>query len=46
MIKTRLKPARKAGKRMAFGKEVKVKAKPVRTIVVASAAVAMNAQFK
>merc|ERR1711976_48179 len=35
MIKTRHKPARKAGKRMAFGKEVKVKAKPARTIVKA-----------
>merc|ERR1711981_1065675 len=33
MIKTRHKPARKAGKRMAFGKEVKVKAKPACTVV-------------
>merc|ERR1719408_442979 len=32
MIKTRHKPATKAGKRMAFGKEVKVKAKPARTV--------------
>merc|ERR1712050_803264 len=34
-IKTRVKPATKAGTRMAFGKEVKVKAKPARTIVKA-----------
>merc|ERR1712178_334120 len=33
MIKTRVKPATKAGKRMAFGKEFIVKAKPARTIV-------------
>jgi len=33
MIKTRHKPARKAGKRMAFGKEVKVKAKAAHTVV-------------
>merc|ERR1719191_1862079 len=33
MIKTRVKPATKAGKRMAFGKEFVVKAKPARTIV-------------
>ena len=35
MIKTRHKPATKAGKIMAFGKEVKRKAKPARTIVKA-----------
>merc|ERR1719248_469513 len=35
MIKTRHKPATKAGKRVAFGKEIKVKAKPARTIVKA-----------
>merc|ERR1719262_376305 len=35
MIKTRHKPATKAGKRMAFGQEIKVKAKPARTIVKA-----------
>merc|ERR1711981_725283 len=35
MVKTRHKAAQKAGKRMAFGKEVKVKAKPARTIVKA-----------
>merc|ERR1712098_147029 len=33
MIKLRKKPATKAGKRMAFGKEVFVKAKPARTLV-------------
>merc|ERR1712228_870355 len=35
MIKTRVKPARKAGKRMAFGKEVHVKAQPAKTVVKA-----------
>merc|ERR1712048_474230 len=35
MIKTRLKPARKAGKKMAFGKEVMVKAQPAKTVVKA-----------
>merc|ERR1719267_362410 len=34
-IKTRTKPATKAGVRMAFGQEIKVKAKPARTIVKA-----------
>merc|ERR1711904_180757 len=34
-IKTRQKPATKAGKRMIFGKEVVVKAKPAKTIVKA-----------
>merc|ERR1719156_409934 len=33
MIKTRHKPATKAGKRMAFGKEVRVKAKAACTVV-------------
>merc|ERR1719230_728691 len=33
MVKTRHKKATKAGKRMAFGKEVRVKAKPARTVV-------------
>merc|ERR1719305_1671515 len=33
MIKTRHKPARKAGKRMAFGVEVKVKAQAACTVV-------------
>merc|ERR1712170_183727 len=35
MIKTRAKPATKAGKREVFGKVVMVKAKPARTIVKA-----------
>merc|ERR1719148_569490 len=35
MTKTRVKPARKAGKRMAFGKEVMVKAQPAKTVVKA-----------
>merc|ERR1711861_854 len=33
MIKLKKKPATKAGKRMAFGKEVFVKAKPAKTLV-------------
>merc|ERR1712178_576466 len=33
MVKTRYKPATKAGKRVCFGKEMKVKAKPARTVV-------------
>merc|ERR1711879_66368 len=33
MIKTRFKPATKAGKKIAFGKDMVVKAKPARTIV-------------
>merc|ERR1712151_1289061 len=35
MIKTRKKPATKAGKRMIFGEEKVVKAKPARTVVKA-----------
>merc|ERR1719447_1976677 len=35
MIKTRVKPATKAGKREIFGKVVMVKAKPAKTIVKA-----------
>merc|ERR1711948_47708 len=35
MIKTRLKPATKAGKKEIFGKMVMVKAKPAKTIVKA-----------
>merc|ERR1711934_665688 len=35
MIKTRMKPARKAGTRLAFGKMVKVKAAPAKKIVKA-----------
>merc|ERR1711871_275807 len=35
MIKTRMKPARKAGTREAFGKTIKVKAAPAKKIVKA-----------
>merc|ERR1711959_439513 len=42
MVKTRHKPATKAGKRMAFGKEVKVKAKPARIVVKAFAPKALK----
>merc|ERR1711933_515501 len=35
MVKTRLKPATKAGKREVFGKVVMVKARPARTVVKA-----------
>merc|ERR1719487_1345309 len=35
MVKTRVKPATKAGEREVFGKVVMVKAKPARTIVKA-----------
>merc|ERR1712084_194660 len=35
MVKTRVKPATKAGQREVFGKTVMVKAKPARTIVKA-----------
>ena len=35
MIKTRKKPATKAGMRQMFGKEVKVAAKPAKTVVKA-----------
>merc|ERR1712188_216229 len=41
-IKTRVKPATKAGTRMMFGKEVKVKAQPARTVVKAFAAAALK----
>merc|ERR1711869_155741 len=34
-VKTRVKPATKAGKRVMFGKEVVVKAKPAKTVVKA-----------
>merc|ERR1719262_1342211 len=46
MIKTRHKPATKAGKRIAFGQEIKVKAKPARTIVKAFPVAALKQQFK
>ena len=44
-IKLRKKPATKAGKRMAFGKEVFVKAKPARTIVKSFTVKALKDQF-
>merc|ERR1719408_1088497 len=37
MIKLRLKPARKAGTKMAFGKQIKVKAAPAKKVVKAFA---------
>merc|ERR1719502_1282441 len=42
MIKTRRKPATKAGKRLMFGKEVKVAAKPAKTVVKAFAVSALK----
>jgi len=44
-IKTRTKPATKAGVRNVFGKEVKVKAKPARTIVKGYAVSALKKQI-
>merc|ERR1712061_645543 len=41
-LKTRVKPATKAGKREVFGKVVMVKAKPARTIVKAFPAAALK----
>merc|ERR1719432_96187 len=45
MIKTRVKPATKAGVRNIFGKEVKVAAKPAKTIVKAYAVAALKKQI-
>merc|ERR1712156_615890 len=42
-IKTRLKPATKAGKREMFGKVTIVKAKPAKTVVKASPVAALKA---
>merc|ERR1711959_817066 len=42
MVKTRLKPATKAGKREVFGKVMMVKAKPARTVVKAFAVSALK----
>jgi len=44
-IKTRTKPATKAGVRMMFGVEHKVKAKPARTVVKAFPAAALKSQI-
>merc|ERR1712224_975317 len=43
MVKTKKKAATKAGKRVMFGKEVKVKAKPAKTVVKAFAVAALKA---
>merc|ERR1711959_573947 len=43
-IKTRVKPATKAGVRNIFGKDVKVKAKPAKTVVKAFAVSALKDQ--
>merc|ERR1712060_394015 len=45
MIKPRKKPATKAGKKMIFGREVLVKAKPAKTVVKAFAAKAIKDEF-
>merc|ERR1712232_394160 len=45
MIKTRLKPATKAGKREVFGRVVMVKAKPARTVVKAFPVSALEKAF-
>merc|ERR1712157_611779 len=45
MIKTRVKPATKAGKREIFGKLTLVKAKPARTVVKAFPVSALKKQF-
>merc|ERR1712003_57474 len=42
MVKTRVKPATKAGKREMFGKVVVVKAKPAKTIVKAFCVAALK----
>merc|ERR1711967_114873 len=44
-IKTRTKPATKAGVRNIFGKDVKVKAKPARTVVKAYPVAALKNQI-
>merc|ERR1719426_194896 len=44
-LKTRMKPATKAGVRVMFGKEMKVKAKPAKTIVKAFAVAALKKQI-
>merc|ERR1712029_1319840 len=45
MIKTRRKPATKAGKKMMFGEMKLVKAKPAKTVVKAFAAKVLKDQF-
>merc|ERR1719434_24006 len=43
--KTRVKPATKAGKKMIFGKECVVKAKPAKTVVKAFPVAALKSQI-
>ena len=45
MMKARLKPGRKAGKRMMFGREVAVKAKPTKRIVRATPVASLRNQM-
>merc|ERR1719371_11720 len=45
MIKTRVKPATKAGTRVMFGKTVKVKAKAAKTVVKCFAPKTLKNQF-
>ena len=40
-----MKPATKAGMRLAFGKEMQVKAKPAKTVVKAFPVAALKAQI-
>ena len=40
-----MKPATKAGVRMAFGQEIKVKAKPAKTVVKAFPVAALKSQI-
>merc|ERR1712232_1260308 len=44
-IKTRVKPASRAGVRMAFGQEMKTKAKPARIVIKAFPVAALKAQI-
>ena len=44
-IKTRVKPATKAGVRVMFGQEMKVKARPAKTVVKAFPVAALKAQI-
>ncbi len=44
-IKTRVKPATKAGVSMMFGKETKVKARPAKTVVKAFPVAALKKQI-
>merc|ERR1712060_472556 len=45
IVKTRVKPATKAGKRLMFGEMVVVKAKPAKTIVKASCTAALRSSI-